>query len=289
MSQDTVTLPDVLKYSGKPAALSYADIAKHDADEIASFVSTSAHAAKVTYLHVAKGVIALEDKIGEDAAKALFAAKGIAAHTIKNARQATKVWTALVAVGHADEAWFDTLVFQDFRVLNQAVAKLDGDAKTLAGLGLVGKPMHTVFHKLETLVEVGLTAYKNPPKVEVAASVAADPAVHDPAAEAANAAVATKTETVKTETPVVAAVKAATATPSAETAALAMLDKAAASALAFIEIALDEVAVGRLIEKLAAVSLSIAAARDKRFPAKAAASTADLASLKATVEQHAAA
>jgi hypothetical protein len=54
---------------------------------------------------------------------------------------------------------------------------------------------------------------------------------------------------------------------SAETAALEKLAKAEQSVLALIAVAMDEVSVGRVIERLAAMTMTIEAARDKRFPA----------------------
>jgi hypothetical protein len=120
------------------------------------------------------------------------------------------------------------------------------------------------------------------------------PVAPEAAPSAVESVTVTDATTTTTEKPVdakglAAAVNASAPKPSAETAALAQIDKMAAYAVTFIDLALDEVSVGRLLEKLAAATLTIAAARDKRFPAKAAATSADLNALKGAVEQHVAA
>jgi len=274
MSQDTQTLAEVSNLIGNPATMSYEAIAAHPADEIVSYIAVLARQGRVTFINIAKGIIALETKIGEAAAKAKYIAAGISTHTVKNASQATKVWGDVVARGHADEAWFDTLAYQDFVLINKAIRKLDGDVKALVELSMVGTPIAAAYGKLERLVEVGLTAYKTPPVATTAPAVATTAATTKTTTTPATQAATSTTTTTPT------------ATPSAETAALAALEKATAYAVEFIKLAVDEVAVGRFMEALAAASITIAAARDAKYPK---ATVADLADLKATVEQHAAA
>ena len=268
-------------------------------DELVSYVVHNLRTSEVAFVNSAKAIIAL----GGDtkANRAALRDKGCATSSIKNAIQAVEVWESVVTGGHADESWFDKQSYGSFVVINRAVKKA-----VIDGLGGAGHLAAAgVFTKSRTHAAVWCEDFTAPPTPKVtpkAAPVAATvaevaasmPIASETVAATAPAttatpaapAVATVTATTKTETPAEGdkAVK-----PSAETAALLALEKAVAYAVAFIELATNEVAVGALIEKVAAASLTIAAARDKRFPAKAAASTADLAALKATVEQHAAA
>jgi len=222
----------------------------------------------------------------------------------KNAQKALDVWFAVVDPGFGDETWFNSLTYHEFVMVGKAVRAVG--AATLAEQGVFKKRIALAWGALEKAVESvqppkvvaalaapvpPVVAAPVPPVVAAPSSLPAPaPAVIDPLDPVANAETkpaeaipvtpapgiveppspAASTPAPSAPTPI----ESVTVTPpaskapvSAETAALEKLAKAEQSVLALIAVAMDEVSVGRVIERLAAMTMTIEAARDKRFPA----------------------
>lgn len=242
-----------------------AELATHTVEDVFDFTYTNLTHAKTTYLNVAKGLIALTALgVSEDDAKETLVKRGASNHALKNARQAVKVWDTVVIGGHADEAWFDRCVYMDFVAVNRAVAKCD--VKTVAELGLLGKPMHTVLDKLDRLADLGVTVYKQggAPVTPAASDVSApSPAPSTPATPESSTTTTTTTE------------KSPKATKLADVAAIEKIEAAEKSILALIDVA-DEVTVERVVTRLLAAKLAAETARARRFP------SVDVGQLKST-------
>jgi hypothetical protein len=159
----------------------------------------------------AKALIALVDVTGsEKAAREAVRKAGASDCTVRNAMQLVWAYDAVVRPGHADEKWFDNLLYAHAVAVRAAIAKV-GIAK-LCDAKLFARDAKTLVVEFELIAETGMTRPEREAKAnaEVAARQKAD-------ADKAKAAATPKVEAPKVEAPKVEApkVEAPPATPSA--------------------------------------------------------------------------
>ncbi len=171
--------------------LSLDSIKKGTVDEIIAIIVSAATAAQSAAVNTAKGIIALVDLTGsEAAAKAAMKKAKISDCTVKNAMQLVWAYDEVVRPGHADEKWFDGLLAYHAIEVRRAIAKV----------GIVKVCEAKLFAKTAkaNLVEFSLLADTGLNRAE---RIAADEvkAVADAAAEVAK--VKAKVEAPAVETP----------------------------------------------------------------------------------------
>ncbi|EIQ01067.1 hypothetical protein OpiT1DRAFT_05634 [Opitutaceae bacterium TAV1] len=225
----------------KPAPVAMDSIAKHEPAEIAAFVATAAAQAKVTFLNVAKGIVALEAKVGRDEAKAFYKKAGVTEHTLKNARQAVQVWEDVVTAKHADEAWFDQLTYMDCVVINRAIRAVT--VKPLVEQGLFKKRPALAYGQFEKAADGSPAKEETPPQKVAKPAKAPAPSKNDDEGEET-------TPPKQAKRPDVAAVEKIEA---AEKAVLGLVDLA------------DQVTAERVYQRLLATQLAVKMAMEKRW------------------------
>lgn len=226
-----------------------ADIRAMSQDDIVQFATANASASASTYLNVAKAIVALDGKASLvlDALKGKGVDAARAKNAVKNAAQAVAVWDAVVALGYADEAWFDRHTYADFVLLNRALKKSVAD-------GLKGAEHFVaegVFKMTPAKMDVWLENF-------VAPAPAPKADVKTPAAQPAAAATPT------TETPPAKEETAPKATKRPDVAAIEKIEAAEKAVLSIIDLA-DQVTAEKVIQRLISAKLAAEAARDKRW------------------------
>lgn len=101
-----------------------ADLAKFASADLVAFAVASMEQGRIAYLHAAKAIIVLTDKVGEKKATAELLAAGVKLHTIKNARFMVRVYDAAVRGNHASEEWFNGVHFTRAREFLEAHDKV---------------------------------------------------------------------------------------------------------------------------------------------------------------------
>ncbi len=162
---------------------------KQPAAELATGFIESSDRARSFAVNAAKCLIALVDVVGgEAAARKIVTDAGASDSTVKNAMQLVWAYDEVVRPGHADEAWFDELLYAHAVAVRGAVRKVG--AKKLADAGLFAKAAKCQLVEFELIAETGLM------KAERIAK--ADKEVADKQAAEAKAAKAKATEAAKT-------------------------------------------------------------------------------------------
>jgi hypothetical protein len=235
--------------------------------DIVQFATANACAAATTFLNVAKAIVALNGDV--KSIEAALLDSGVptarAKNLLKNAGQAVSVWDSTVALGLADEDWFDQLTYGDFVTVNRTLKKavVDGlkGSQHLADAG--------VFKMNATQAIVWCEAFLSPPIAPVTpAPTASAPSTPPPTAEAPPTP-ATPPATVEAPT--------GKLKPLGDS-VMEKLEALEKSVLGLIDVS-DEVTVERVMSRLAVMRTATTMARDKRFPAKAPVDTSSLQEL----------
>ena len=183
--------------------LTLAAIAAHTEDDLVVFFKTQSTAAESAAVHAAKAIIALVDKTGsEKTARAALKKGGAAEYAVKNSLQLVWAYDDVVRPGHADEAWFDSLLYLHAVAVRRAV-KVRADKKgimpgkatrELAEAGFFRRSARQNLFLFEATAEDGLTPAEREAAPTVPAAAAPTAPVTAPATEETAAATAAATE-----------------------------------------------------------------------------------------------
>lgn len=174
--------------------LTLAAIAAHTEDDLVVFFKTQSTAAESAAVHAAKAIIALVDKTGsEKTARAALKKGGAAEYAVKNSLQLVWAYDDVVRPGHADEAWFDGLLYLHAVAVRRAI-KVRADkkgimpgkaARELAEAGFFRRSARQNLFLFEATAEDGLTPTEREAAPKVATPSA--PAPTTPPAESGTA------------------------------------------------------------------------------------------------------
>lgn len=186
--------------------LTLAAIAAHTEDDLVVFFKTQSTAAESAAVHAAKAIIALVDKAGsEKAARAALKKGGAAEYAVKNSLQLVWAYDDVVRPGHADEAWFDGLLYMHAVAVRRAI-KVRADkkgimpgkaARDMAEAGFFKRSARQNLFLFEATAEDGLTPTE---REAVKAAAPAAPVTPTPPTPEGTPAATTTTETATTET-----------------------------------------------------------------------------------------
>ena len=189
--------------------LTLAAIAAHTEDDLVVFFKTQSTAAESAAVHAAKAIIALVDKTGsEKTARAALKKGGAAEYAVKNSMQLVWAYDDVVRPGHADEAWFDSLLYLHAVAVRRAV-KVRADkkgimpgkaARELAEAGFFRRSARQNLFLFEATAEDGLTPAEREAAPAAAATAAATVPATVPATEE-TAPTVTVAESKTTKTP----------------------------------------------------------------------------------------
>lgn len=247
--------------------------------ELVSAIVTNVTTIKKAYLSNAVLLVALDGKIGEKSANAALRKAGLSQSAIGNARVITRVYAAVVEPGHATWDWLAEVQFREALAINAAIDKV-GVTK-LAEWGLFSRSSEKNFGEFELVAETGLNRQERAAKAEKETAEKAAKAAKEAeeAKKTAEAATTAPTETAPTE-------NAPTETPAADTAKDAVATakpppspmvefETTAERLEAIAVALiakgDEVTMGTINARLAALGKAVGAAVAAKAKAKKAA------------------
>ena len=248
--------------------LTLAAIAAHTEDDLVVFFKTQSTAAESAAVHAAKAIIALVDKTGsEKTARAALKKGGAAEYAVKNSLQLVWAYDDVVRPGHADEAWFDGLLYMHAVAVRRAI-KVRADkkgimpgkaARELAEAGFFRRSARQNLFLFEATAEDGLTPAEREATPKVATNNTPAPAT-PPAESGAAKAPTPAAPVVKREKPPV--------TPLDEVLAeLNHLDKI----LDAVVPGVDDVAAQKMRERLAQSIVRANALFDRRAAAAKAA------------------
>lgn len=129
---------------------------KQSAEDLVERFVTHSEMARSAAVRAAKALIALVDVLkSEDAARKAVKKAGASDCTVKNAMQLVWAYDAVVRPGHADEKWFDELLYAHAVAVRAAIAKV-GIAK-VCDAKLFAKPAKALLVEFELLAETGMT------------------------------------------------------------------------------------------------------------------------------------
>jgi hypothetical protein len=133
-----------------------ASLLKQSVADLLEFITVNAELQKSAAVKTAKGIIALVDVTGsESAAREALKKARVSDCTVKNAMQLVWAYDAVVRPGHADEKWFDELLYAHAVAVRQAIAKV-GIVKVCEAK-LFAKSAKANLIEFELLAETGLT------------------------------------------------------------------------------------------------------------------------------------
>ena len=260
--------------------LTLAAIAAHTEDDLVVFFKTQSTAAESAAVHAAKAIIALVDKTGsEKTARAALKKGGAAEYAVKNSLQLVWAYDDVVRPGHADEAWFDGLLYMHAVAVRRAI-KVRADkrgimpgkaARELAEAGFFKRSARQNLFLFEATAEDGMTPAEREAAPTVAAAVAATAA---PTAAATAAPTAAPTEETA---PTVTVAESKTTKIPKEKPPVAPLDEVVAELdhldkiLDAIVPGVDDVAAQKMRERLAQSVVRANALFDRRAAAAKAA------------------
>lgn len=250
---------------------------KQPAAELATGFVESSDRARSFAVNAAKCLIALVDVLGSEAkAREAVTAAGASESTVKNAMQLVWAYDEVVRPGHADEAWFDSLLYAHAVAVRAAVRKVG--AKKLADAGLFNKAAKCQLVEFELVAETGLLKAERIAKSdkEIADKQAAE-------AKAKAAKPAAEDQSVEAKAPATKAAETAAATLTVspggdqKPSPVPQFDKLITTAEAFFAAVLptaDEVTVETLKARVASMMVKIDAAVAAKAAAAKVAKTA---------------
>ena len=257
--------------------LTLAAIAAHTEDDLVVFFKTQSTAAESAAVHAAKAIIALVDKTGsEKTARAALKKGGAAEYAVKNSMQLVWAYDDVVRPGHADEAWFDGLLYLHAVAVRRAV-KVRADKKgimpgkatrELAEAGFFRRSARQNLFLFEATAEDGLTPAEREAAPAAPVTPVAPTATPTPPTPEGTPAETATTETATTETAKKITKEKPPVAPLDEiTAELNHLDKI----LDAIVPGVDDVAAQKMRERLAQSIVRANALFDRRAAAAKAA------------------
>lgn len=126
------------------------------APDLVEIIVMHAAAAQSNAVSAAKGIIALIKVTGsEEVARTTLKKAKVSDCTVKNAMQLVWAYDAVVAPGHADEKWFDALLYAHAVEVRRAIAKV-GVAK-LCDAKLFAKSAKANMIEFELIGDTGMT------------------------------------------------------------------------------------------------------------------------------------
>ena len=135
--------------------LSMSTLLAKSAPDLVEIIVLHAAAAQSNAVSAAKGIIALVAVTGsETEARSVLKKAKVSDCTVKNAMQLVWAYDAVVAPGHASEAWFDQLLYAHAVEVRRAIAKV-GIAK-VCDAKLFAKSAKTNLVEFELLADTGL-------------------------------------------------------------------------------------------------------------------------------------
>lgn len=183
--------------------LTVAAIAAKSESEIVAFFKSQATVAESAAVHAAKAIIALVDKTqSEKSARETLKKGGVAEYSVKNSLQLVWAYDDVVRPGHADEAWFDGLLYMHAVAVRKAI-KVRADkkgimpgkaARDMAEAGFFRRSARQNLFLFEATAEDGMTPTE---REAVKAAAPAAPVTPTPPTPEGTPAATTTTETAK--------------------------------------------------------------------------------------------